>query len=538
MLKPSELTPYTALRLAELAADVLPPGVLNVVCGQGETAGVALVAHPDVAMVSLTGSVAAGKAIAKASSETLKRVHLELGGKAPVVVFDDADAAAVAAGVRAAGYYNSGQDCTAACRVIAGPKVHDDLVAALQAEVSADPLRRPHRRRHRGRPGGVGRAARAGERDGVAGPRTPAPRCSPAPSAPTAAASSTPRRSSSGPAQDSEIVQREVFGPVVTVQRAPDEETLLAWANGVDYGLAASVWTTDVGRAMRMAAGPALRHRVGQRPHPDHERDAPRRLQAERLRQGHVDLRRRALHRAQARHDQALIPSLGSAPTPRLSSGVDDLDGALHAVGDVAGEVAGVDDRAGLGELVEGRGARSPGATLTSPGTGGWRRSVPLAWRAVHLGVADDQLVVDRVVVVHDELHDGALGDAEGADVEAALVDADLDRDDARGRAPRCSAPDAVHRVAGADGDQRAGGDRATAEADAAGRLMPGRRRAAVVAAEEAAAMTTATRPPATIGQTGSAGPGVCTGRASGDRHAGVGERREGAVASGEMARS
>ena len=122
VLKPSELTPYTALRLAELAADVLPPGVLNVVCGQGETAGVALVAHADVAMVSLTGSVAAGKAIAKASSETLKRVHLELGGKAPVVVFDDADAAAVAAGVRAAGYYNSGQDCTAACRVIAGPE--------------------------------------------------------------------------------------------------------------------------------------------------------------------------------------------------------------------------------------------------------------------------------------------------------------------------------------------------------------------------------------------------------------------------------
>ena len=143
VLKPSELTPYTALRLAELAADVLPPGVLNVVCGQGETAGVALVAHPDVAMVSLTGSVAAGKAIAKASSETLKRVHLELGGKAPVVVFDDADAAAVAAGVRAAGYYNSGQDCTAACRVIAGPKVHDDVVAALQAEVSEIPFGDP-----------------------------------------------------------------------------------------------------------------------------------------------------------------------------------------------------------------------------------------------------------------------------------------------------------------------------------------------------------------------------------------------------------
>src|SRR5690606_11803105 len=125
VLKPSELTPYTALRLAELAADILPPGVLNVVCGQGETAGVALVEHPDVAMVSITGSVAAGKAVAKAAADTLKRVHLELGGKAPVVVFDDADPAAVAAGVRAAGYYNSGQDCPAACRRVAGANVHD-----------------------------------------------------------------------------------------------------------------------------------------------------------------------------------------------------------------------------------------------------------------------------------------------------------------------------------------------------------------------------------------------------------------------------
>ena len=254
VLKPSELTPYTALRLAELASDVLPPGVLNVVCGQGETAGVALVAHPDVAMVSLTGSVAAGKAIAKASSETLKRVHLELGGKAPVVVFDDADAAAVAAGVRAAGYYNSGQDCTAACRVIAGPRVHDDLVAALQAEVSQIPFGDPTDADTEVGPvvsaeqldrvrGMVDRAVEGGAEAAVGGHAREGAGFFYEPSVIV------------NVAQDSEIAQREVFGPVVTVQRAPDEETLLAWANGVDYGLAASVWTRDVGRAMRMAAG-------------------------------------------------------------------------------------------------------------------------------------------------------------------------------------------------------------------------------------------------------------------------------------------
>jgi len=254
VLKPSELTPYTALRLAELSADILPPGVLNVVCGQGETAGVALVEHPAVAMVSITGSVGAGKAVARAASDTLKRVHLELGGKAPVVVFDDADPAAVAAGVRAAGYYNSGQDCTAACRLIAGPGIHDDVVAALVDEVRQIPFGDPTDPDTEVGPvvsgeqlervtGMVDRAIAAGAEAAVGG------------SARDGAGFFYEPSVIVNVAQDAEIAQREVFGPVVTVQRAPDEDTLLAWANGVDYGLAASVWTRDVGRAMRMAAG-------------------------------------------------------------------------------------------------------------------------------------------------------------------------------------------------------------------------------------------------------------------------------------------